>query len=96
MEMKYEICSKCERLLTKSRFTNSNICNSCTEKINTKQTNNQMLKFKVQGTVTFQVECEIEAPSLEEAQRIEYEELVNGDFESVNADYKLLNIVQVA
>ena len=55
-----------------------------------------MAKFKVQGIVTYQVECEIEAPSLEEAQRIEYEELVNGDFESVNADYKLLNIVQVA
>lgn len=56
----------------------------------------EMPKFKVQGTVTYQVECEIEAPSLEEAQRIEYEELVNGDFESVSADYKLLNIVQVA
>ena len=53
-----------------------------------------MPKFKVYGKVIYEVECEIEAPSLEEAQRIEYEELVNGDFESVNANYELLNIVE--
>lgn len=54
-----------------------------------------MAKFKVYGKVTYEVECEIEAPSLEEARRIEYEELVNGDFESVNANYELLNIVEM-
>ena len=54
-----------------------------------------MAKFKVYGKVTYEVECEIEAPSLEEARRIEYEELVNGDFERVNANYELLNIVEV-
>lgn len=54
-----------------------------------------MAKYKVYGTVTYEVECEIEADSYEQAQEIEYHDLVNGDFESVNANYKLLNIVKV-
>lgn len=53
-----------------------------------------MPKFTVYATLTQQLECEVEADSYEEAQRIEESELITDDFEVVGACYTFKTLVE--
>lgn len=54
-----------------------------------------MPKFIVYATVTQDLQAEIEADSLEEAQRLADQDLITGDFEQVTGEFTLGEILEI-
>jgi hypothetical protein len=54
-----------------------------------------MPKFTVYATVTYDLQTEIYAESLEEAQEIADKDLITLDFEQMNGDFDLVEVVEV-
>ena len=53
-----------------------------------------MPKFTVYATVTYDLQTEIYADSLEEAQEIADKDLITLDFEQMNGDFDLVDVVE--
>lgn len=53
-----------------------------------------MPKYRVYATTTTQLETEIEADSLEEAEKYADDELITGDFDALNTDFHLDLIIE--
>ena len=54
-----------------------------------------MPKFTVYATITYDLRTEIKADSLEEAQEIADKDLITLDFEQMNGDFDLVDVVEV-
>lgn len=54
-----------------------------------------MPKFTVYATVTQDLQTEIEADSLEQAQEIADKDLITGDFEQMSGEFTLGEVVEV-
>ena len=54
-----------------------------------------MPKFTVYATVSYDLEAEIEADSLEQAQEIADKDLITDDFEQVTGEFTLGEVVEV-
>jgi len=54
-----------------------------------------MPKFTVYATVTYDLQTEIEADSLEEAQEIADRDLITLDFDQMNGDFDLGEVIEV-
>jgi hypothetical protein len=54
-----------------------------------------MPKYRVYALTTTQLETEIEADSLEEAEKYADYELITGDFDAMNTDFTLGLVVEV-
>jgi len=55
----------------------------------------EVKKYKVYATKRLHLECEIEATSQEEAERIADYELITDDFTEENTDFTLENVIEV-
>lgn len=53
-----------------------------------------MQKYKVYATTTTQLVTEIEADSLEEAEKYADNELITGDFDAINTDFHLDLVIE--
>jgi len=53
-----------------------------------------MPKFTVYATLTTHLETEIEAETYEKAYQIADHELITGDFEAVNQEFKLEEVIE--
>jgi hypothetical protein len=56
--------------------------------------NGIMPKYRVYATTTTQLETEIEADSLEEAEKYADDELITGDFDALNTDFHLDLVIE--
>jgi hypothetical protein len=57
--------------------------------------NGIMPKYRVYALTTTQLETEIEADSLEEAEKYADYELITGDFDAMNTDFTLGLVIEV-